>query len=162
MVSSYINYTFLLEQLCSENTSCCPMITYTIDSYQIPFISYKTMARLRHTFADQYTMTMFKHHSVHWKVFIAQPNWDGTKTVYHDRHPNDMVDCYTDWLTVGLPGILSKICLITWKAKVADIHNQLELKRLRSKDTPAASWLPILLSHIGSKVKRKQSQSYKL
>ena len=27
---------------------------------------------------------------------------------------------------------------------------------------PAASWLPILLSHIGSQLKRRQSQSYKL
>ena len=40
--------------------------------------------------------------------------------------------------------------------------NELEqLECLRSEDTPAASWLPILLSHIGSQVKRKQSQSYK-
>ena len=36
-----------------------------------------------------------------------------------------------------------------------------QLERLRSKDTPAASWLPILLIHIGSQVKRRQSQSYK-
>ena len=43
------------------------------------------------------------------------------------------------------------------------IHNvELEqLERLRSEDTPAASWLPILLSHIGSQVKWRQSQSYK-
>ena len=34
-------------------------------------------------------------------------------------------------------------------------------ERLRSNDTPAASWIPILLSHIGSQVKRRQSQSYK-
>ena len=32
---------------------------------------------------------------------------------------------------------------------------QLEwLEHLRSKDTPGASWLPILLSHIGSYVKK--------
>ena len=36
-----------------------------------------------------------------------------------------------------------------------------QLERLRSEDTPAASWLPILLSHIGSQVKWRQSQSYK-
>ena len=36
-----------------------------------------------------------------------------------------------------------------------------QLERLRSEDTPAASWLPIPLSHIGSQVKRRQSQSYK-
>ena len=36
-----------------------------------------------------------------------------------------------------------------------------QLEHLRSEDTPAASWLPILLSHIGSQVKRRQSQSYK-
>ena len=36
-----------------------------------------------------------------------------------------------------------------------------QLERLRSGDTPAASWLPIPLSHIGSQVKRRQSQSYK-
>ena len=33
-----------------------------------------------------------------------------------------------------------------------------QLERLRSEDTPAASWLPIPLSHIGSQVKRRQSQ----
>ena len=37
-----------------------------------------------------------------------------------------------------------------------------QLERLRSEDTPAASWLPIPLSYIGSQVKRRQSQSYKL
>ena len=40
-----------------------------------------------------------------------------------------------------------------------------QLERLRSEDTPAASWLPLLLIHIGSQAKRKQlqiqSQSYK-
>ena len=36
-----------------------------------------------------------------------------------------------------------------------------QLERLRSEDAPAASWLPILLSHIGSQVRRRQSQSYK-
>ena len=36
-----------------------------------------------------------------------------------------------------------------------------QLERLRSEDTTAASWLPIPLSHIGSQVKRRQSQSYK-
>ena len=36
-----------------------------------------------------------------------------------------------------------------------------QLERLLSEDTPAASWLPIPLSHIGSQVKRRQSQSYK-
>ena len=41
-------------------------------------------------------------------------------------------------------------------------QDQLEqLECLHSEDTPAASWLPILLSHIGSQVKRRQSQSYK-
>ena len=36
-----------------------------------------------------------------------------------------------------------------------------QLERLRSEDTPTTSWLPIPLSHIGSHVKRRQSQSYK-
>ena len=36
-----------------------------------------------------------------------------------------------------------------------------QLERLRSEDIPTASWLPIPLSHIGSQVKRRQSQSYK-
>ena len=31
-----------------------------------------------------------------------------------------------------------------------------QLERLRSEDTPAASWLPILLSHIGFQVKLEQ------
>ena len=34
-----------------------------------------------------------------------------------------------------------------------------QLERLHSEDTPATSWLPIPLSHIGSKVKRRQIQS---
>ena len=38
---------------------------------------------------------------------------------------------------------------------------QEQLECLCSEDTPTASWLPILLSHIGSRVKRRQSQSYK-
>ena len=37
-----------------------------------------------------------------------------------------------------------------------------QLERLRSEDTSAASWLPIPLSHIGSQVKRRQSQSHKI
>ena len=36
-----------------------------------------------------------------------------------------------------------------------------KLEHLCSEDTPAASWLPKLLSHIGSQVKIRQSQSYK-
>ena len=36
-----------------------------------------------------------------------------------------------------------------------------QLERLRSEDTPATPWLPTLLSHIGSQVKIRQSQSYK-
>ena len=36
-----------------------------------------------------------------------------------------------------------------------------QLEGLRSEDTPTASWLPTPLSHIGSQVKRRQSQSYK-
>ena len=35
-----------------------------------------------------------------------------------------------------------------------------QLDRLRSEDTPATPWLHMLMSHIGSQVK-KQSQSYK-
>ena len=35
-----------------------------------------------------------------------------------------------------------------------------QLERLHSEDTPAASWLPIPLSHIGSQVKRRQSQIF--
>ena len=31
-----------------------------------------------------------------------------------------------------------------------------QLQRLRSEDTPAASWLPIPLNHIGSQVKWRQ------
>ena len=49
-----------------------------------------------------------------------------------------------------------------WYIKWQEQLEQLEqLERLRTEDTPAASWLPIPLSHIGSQVKRRQSQSYK-
>ena len=36
-----------------------------------------------------------------------------------------------------------------------------QLERLRSENTPAAPWLPVLLIHIRSEVKTKQSQNYK-
>ena len=35
-----------------------------------------------------------------------------------------------------------------------------QLERLHSENTPAVPWLPILLIHIWSQVKTKQSQSY--
>ena len=38
---------------------------------------------------------------------------------------------------------------------------QEQLERLRSEDTPAVPWLPILLIHIGPQIKTRQSQSYK-
>ena len=45
-------------------------------------------------------------------------------------------------------------------------HNELkplkiQLEQLVLRIPPAASWLPILLKHIGSQVKTRQSQSYK-
>ena len=41
-------------------------------------------------------------------------------------------------------------------------HMQLEqLECLRSEIPPAAPWLPILVIHIRSQVKTRQSQSYK-
>ena len=44
----------------------------------------------------------------------------------------------------------------------SNVDSKLEqLERLHSEDTPAASLLPILLSHIGSQVKRRHSQRYK-
>ena len=36
-----------------------------------------------------------------------------------------------------------------------------QLERLRSEDTPATPWLPILLIQIGPQVKTRQCQSYK-
>ena len=36
-----------------------------------------------------------------------------------------------------------------------------QIERLRSEDTSTTSWLPILLSHIRSQVKRRQSQIHK-
>ena len=38
---------------------------------------------------------------------------------------------------------------------------KIELERLRSEIPPAAPWLPILVIHIRSQVKTRQSQSYK-
>ena len=40
-------------------------------------------------------------------------------------------------------------------------HELEQLERLPSDVTPAASWLTILLSHIGSQVKRRQSYKFK-
>ena len=61
-------------------------------------------------------------------------------------------------------------CSSSWYPISKSIHCKIlgavsmlqQLERLGSQDTPAASWLPILLSHIGSQVKRRQSQSYKI
>ena len=45
---------------------------------------------------------------------------------------------------------------------VSLFQNKLEqLERLRSEIPPAAPWLPILVIHIRSQVKKKPSQSYK-
>ena len=42
------------------------------------------------------------------------------------------------------------------------VHVKLEqLERLRSEIHPATPWLPILVIHIRSQVKTRQSQSYK-
>ena len=52
--------------------------------------------------------------------------------------------------------------LVPWKQISLKFWSKLEqLERLRFEDTPTTLWLPILLSHIGSQVKRRQSQSYK-
>ena len=32
-----------------------------------------------------------------------------------------------------------------------------QLERLRSEDTPAASWLPTLLNHVGSQIKTRSN-----
>ena len=66
------------------------------------------------------------------------------------------------WYTVTLYLVLISFCSgAEFINSLASIWLKLEqLERLRSEDTPAASWLPIPLSHIGSQVKRRQSQSY--
>ena len=51
---------------------------------------------------------------------------------------------------------------IWWHIPITETASKLEqLECLRSEDTPAASWLPIPLSHTGSQVKTRLSQSYK-
>ena len=50
-------------------------------------------------------------------------------------------------------------CITRKNIRVTLILEQLE--RLHSEDIPAASWLPMLLSHIESQVKIRQNQSYK-
>ena len=41
------------------------------------------------------------------------------------------------------------------------LHKLEQLECLRSEITPATPWLPILVIHIRSQVKTRQSQSYK-
>ena len=53
----------------------------------------------------------------------------------------------------------SKIFSKLSTASISDCFSKLSTASIRIP--PAASWLPILLSHIGSQVKRRQSQSYK-
>ena len=67
------------------------------------------------------------------------------------------------WLFIQWHNFASHIQPIKFnKTNVPQHSVKLEqLERLRSDDTPTASWLPILLSHIGSQVKRRQSKSYK-
>ena len=78
----------------------------------------------------------------------------------HDRamkSQGDQVRCglSTEWPLQALPHKDDTKIFKTWRPKQLK-----QLERLHSDDTPAASWLPILLSHIGSQVKRRQSQSY--
>ena len=62
------------------------------------------------------------------------------------------------WIPLQIFKLLCQRCCL----RDSSHRNKLEqLERLNSEDNPAASWLPILLSHTGSQVKRRQSQSYK-
>ena len=66
----------------------------------------------------------------------------------------------TGAMTAVLQRCLSNFRVMAWYRMCATLYlNQLE--RLHSEDNPRASWLPLLLSHIGSQVKRWWSQSYK-
>ena len=49
----------------------------------------------------------------------------------------------------GLAKLMKWLC---WYHMVKELE---QLERLRSEDTPAASWLPTLLSHVGSQVKTR-------
>ena len=83
----------------------------------------------------------------------------------------------TDWIS-GNDLVLNKSQAITWKNydlihryfNVLMINNQRKCYSMKTRTTraafvlripPATSLLPILLSHIKSQVKRRQSQSYK-
>ena len=57
-------------------------------------------------------------------------------------------------ITIHIPRKLSKAhnCSIKFKCKLEPLHSEIP---------PTATWLPILLIHIRSQVKTRQSQSYK-
>ena len=46
------------------------------------------------------------------------------------------------------------VWLLIWSTNYLKLE---QLERLRSEDTPAASWLPTLLSHVGSQVKTRSN-----
>ena len=60
-------------------------------------------------------------------------------------------------LTVMFCKMFTNMCFLKQMKQI-----QIEqLECLCSEDTPATSWLPILLSHIGSHAKRSQSYKYR-
>ena len=68
------------------------------------------------------------------------------------------------WTSVGLePGHLQQSCqpLTLNSSSIYIMCSWFQLECLHSENTPAAPWLPILLIHIGSQVKTRQSPSYK-
>ena len=71
------------------------------------------------------------------------------------------------FILYSTPSHYNKRCWFIRK-KPNGIHTQGKSSQTRTTRTPAfwgypsaTSWLPILLSHIGSQVKRRQSQTYK-
>ena len=61
----------------------------------------------------------------------------------------------------GFPGKLKSVGRTAATAAEMNQKQLEQLERLRSEITPAAPWLPILVIHIRSQVKSRQSQSYK-
>ena len=85
-----------------------------------------------------------------------------TTTTHHHHHPPPTTHLpLIQQSTHPSQGLTYQISLATYSKFYLSQYILEQLERFRSEDTPAASWLPIPLSHIGSQVKIRQSQSYK-
>ena len=87
--------------------------------------------------------------------------WFGT--VQLNPYPSGLLHWYWGNLTIAPVPVMQpwRICEYRRHKFPKSLLILKQLERLCSEDTPAAPWLPILLIHIGSQVKTRQSYKFK-